>query len=379
MMNFRDSLLMQNFKNEQNEEESLFGKDISTNNNIINPVSNFESTNIYSRSMTEDNYCCSNINIKKEDDDDFSVLIFEDYSHSSTEKEVNQDCQKHITNKRASQDIKKMESNIKKVNVLSKIEGGKNNKNDKEKRKDNDQNKLTVLNNCFNELNDLISKYSFIEISKIIIKIMNDINEENKKKNKLYEKVKDVISKIGNKKSIVMICLSIWSRKLVLKTNKDKIDDIYSQQKKIEQNKKEEIPYLNRKNIAEKPDIQNSIKINDNLYFFDYSCNIILLKLLLKVTKLGSHYYKNNEEIFSYNTNNKNIPFTFLCSKYGIKCRAKCIIDNNCSIKLLNTHNHNEGIMKSGFYKRYPFLIGKKWEHIQIFKIKDKVFVIRLC
>ena len=51
-------------------------------------------------------------------------------------------------------------------------------------------NTISELNFCYKELDDIISKYPFFEIAQIILKINNDINDEDNNNKELYEKIK---------------------------------------------------------------------------------------------------------------------------------------------------------------------------------------------
>ena len=75
---------------------------------------------------------------------------------------------------------------------------------------------MSKLDDCYEKLDGLISKNGFTKIGYIILKLLNDINENDKDDDKLFNEIKNIISNISNKESIIMMCLSILSSKYLL-------------------------------------------------------------------------------------------------------------------------------------------------------------------
>ena len=104
--------------------------------------------------------------------------------------------------------------------------------------------------------------------------------------------------------------------------------------------------------------------------------------------RVGPHHYQSDKgEIFSYSSKMKNktnqlSQLTFYCNNSRTKCHARCVVvvnDEHFSVKLNGVHSHEKGLKKVKFYRLYQFLSKENWKHIQIFKDKDVVIVIRLC
>ncbi len=354
-MNCKKGLLIPFFK-DFDLRRILLGNDVSTNNKTIVPITDMQSTNL------DIDY---DITTDKDEDKDYSLKKVDDMPKREKVNITN-----NISKKNSSKNSKKKSQN-KKVNSSYKIQ---QNKNDEDKIKEKGQNKLSILNDCYKKLNGLLSTHSFIEISENILKIMNDIEEEDNNKNRLYEEVKNITSKIQSKENIIIILLNILSQKF-LKNN------TLEEMKEEEKDKTFEKNEPNTKINSEEQALQNEIERNSNLIFFDCSSNIFKFKQLLKTTRLGPYYYKDNEEIFSYSLQkikDKQKPPVFRCNKIKNKCKAKCIFNDNFDIKLVGIHNHSEGNLKNLFYIKYPFLNQKDWKQIQILKNKEKVYVVRL-
>ena len=79
-------------------------------------------------------------------------------------------------------------------------------------------NTMTEIEDCYKTLKELISNYSFNQISEIIIKIINDIDIEDNN-DEFYQKIKKITSKIHKKETIPMMCLNILSSKIPLFNN----------------------------------------------------------------------------------------------------------------------------------------------------------------
>ena len=90
----------------------------------------------------------------------------------------------------------------------------KEDKKEKGKEKEN-VNTFQELNDCYNRLNDLISNYSFSDITDAVIKLNNNIPAEESDPNEkqLFRDIKKITSVIYKKEDIIMMCLSILSSK----------------------------------------------------------------------------------------------------------------------------------------------------------------------
>ena len=106
------------------------------------------------------------------------------------------------------------------------------------------------------------------------------------------------------------------------------------------------------------------------------------IEFLEKKAKMRTHYYKNaDEEIFSYRYkgNSGKEPYLFYCCKENMKCGGKIRFYNYfSSIKFEGYHDHYDGIDKTRFFKKYPFLNKEIWKHVQIFEMKNKVIIVRV-
>ena len=194
------------------------------------------------------------------------------------------------------------------------------------------------------------------------------------------------------KESLLIMCFSILSAKCLLKNDcgeYGKTSEIKKEEKEGNPNKEtadfeeNNMPRLDRN---QKEDLlQNEIRINNKLRFYAHPS---IINSIINTANVGVHYYKSEEgEIFSYSQIKQArssicLPIKFSCNRTKSKCGAQCVIfnsNNKVSVKLIGSHNHTEGIKKSYFFSQYQFLFEKKWDHIQIFKNKGIVTVVRLC
>ena len=239
------------------------------------------------------------------------------------------------------------------------------------------------MDDCYEKLDDLISKNDFTKIAYIILKLLNDIDENDKDDDKLFNEIKKIISNISNKESIIMMCLSILSSKYLL-NNK-----LVKNSKKVEiQEKKDE--------ISEIVNLSNSNFEYNNFYEINEEIeekiegekrqNEVVITLINGMENFkdehysfGKHYYNNNNQIYCFfPTKNKfaNKLTLYCCRRYD-KCKATCVVDKKSqNAKITGTHNHNQGISNLSFYNQYPCLTNKEWEHIQIFKGENKVIIV---
>ena len=81
----------------------------------------------------------------------------------------------------------------------------------------NTNNANSELNYCYNELEKIVENYSFYEVSKLLLKVANEMIEDNEDNHELYQKLKNISSNIKNKGNLALICLSILSSKIQFK------------------------------------------------------------------------------------------------------------------------------------------------------------------
>ena len=287
-------------------------------------------------------------------------------------------------------------------------------------------NTMTEIEDCYKTLKELISNYSFNQISEIIIKIINGIDIEDNN-NEFYQKIKKITSKIHKKETIPMMCLNILSSKIPLFNNKlspseevieikedtndqnatmkeiekekeqkkeEEIEEVIEIDDEIEEKetnkKKKKINYINKspkkseqkkinprmskkkEQIIEK----NKKKDNNNIFINSF-------KGITQEYSFGNHYYKNKnrQEIFSYkgkNTKNKHTVRLYCC-KILKGCKAICIVNKKTNrAQLIGKHFHAGLSLQHTieFYEKYPTLIDEEWEHIQIIHIGNEEKII---
>ena len=346
--------------------------------NKMNKIDNNSSKNYYKREHKND----SSENEEEGEKDNFSIEIqsieeninniYEDssveYSFNSPKIHSNKLSNKHkkYSHKNNCIGENSNQSSLNKNNSTIKINQNKS-YNEIENIKKANSNTLSEINDCFSKLNDLISKYSLIEVIDIILKLINGIPEEMMENNELFKKINKITNKIKNKNTITIICLSILSSKYSLKENN--IQKIKNEQSEDNEKRKEsDNDELNSEGYDEfeekKIELINGFHLKKDLLVF------------------GTHYYNCRDKIYSFipRTKNKLVSkITAFCSKNNRKrCSAKVIvIANSEKVEILGHHNHDNGISKSFFYSKYPFLKDKKWTHVQIIKgkRKDKVII----
>lgn len=330
-MKVNNSPLIPLFKESNRSNSSVLKESFSFNQNFSHKNTNFTKANIkittyFSRERESGN----DTNEQKENNEiNFSKRIIDNDDEYISEKENSEKSEENKFKKSRNNQIKDRKKKIPDVNKKSKK--NKNKLNDKK-----ESSELSVLNDCYNKLTELISEYPFIEISKIILKLINDIAQEDNDNNILFKEIKKIISKMKNKGSITIMCLSILSSKINLNKDNDKdvLSQTFSQKKeenqKVKINKKYSIPKnkqnkLNWKNNIKKNVTNNEVNIKETMELIKASKEN--MELLIKKAKKYCFFYKNDEEeIFLYrckNTINKE-PFIYYCSKDKTKCRAIC-------------------------------------------------------
>ena len=236
----------------------------------------------------------------------------------------------------------------------------------KEKANNSNINSPFELEYCYKKLNKLISKYSFAKIAEILIKINNNIEEDDDEK-EIIKKIKKVISIIKNKQNIILMILRIFSIKneKYFKDESDKSkDDIGKEEevncmkksiniKKEENRIKEEaieddFTDINKGNKEEKSDKGKSI-------------NNIIFK---------EHYHNDGYNIYCYKPRKMTISSlkcTLYCTEtYRQKCNAKCTLFTNSNVTSFTGNHNHDGISIENFYKTYPFLKNTSWKDFQV-------------
>ena len=425
-----------------------FSSENSEENDSLFPNDFFSQIPIYSSSIANSKFpfckrghdTCNNKKENKSFDDypiDFEEIEIEDDEKIKKIKKKRKKI-KNTSMKKGCKTIQKIraKTQIRKRNKREVIVMEKNRKNNISRKqkinKDLSTNTITEINECYEKMKELISNYSFNQISELMIKIFNDIDVDRKdtNNNELYQKIKKITSKIHKKEIIPMMCLNILSSKNALNNNdklpsesevieikedskehndivvqieKEEEEEVKEQEKEelieiddeieeIEEQEHDEvkvkIDYINE--IAKSfeckkknPIIQSkgNKKIEKELLTFN---NDIFIKSFKEITQdysLGTHYYKNkkNQEIFSYRGRNakyKNISRLYCC-KTNKRCKAMCLINKQTNkVKLIGKHYHDGMKHITEFYETYPDLVDEEWEHIQIINVGNEVKVI---
>jgi len=203
--------------------------------------------------------------------------------------------------------------------------------------KENKNNADSEVNFCYNELEKIMENYSFFEVSKHILKVANDIPEDNDDNHDLYQKLKNISSNIKNKGNLALISLCVLSSKIQFKKGENKI----------------------KKQACSKEDkgATNMNKTAKGNYKQKYI--------------FKDHFYNINNKIYCYKNKSKNPSYktTLYCEKRNIKgCKALIVVNSDFNNVLMYGDHEHEGISKSTFYKRFPTFKDKNWNHIQIIK-----------
>ena len=213
-------------------------------------------------------------------------------------------------------------------------------------------NTYSELDYGYKELDKLMSKYTFYDAAKIILKIHNGIPEDNNENNELYQKLKNISSVIKNKNNLTLMCLGILSSKIQFKKDEDKNNEVIKQKIRKEENNKNK-----KERVKEDKQISNIFER--------------IRKHGKKKYIYRNHYYKLNNRIYCYK--NKSLEprhyATLFCEKRNSSgCNAKILVNGNPNdILILGCHKHG-GISKLDFYKRFASFKGKNWNHIQLIR-----------
>ena len=213
-------------------------------------------------------------------------------------------------------------------------------------------NTYSELDYGYKELDKLMSKYTFYDAAKIILKIHNGIPEDNNENNELYQKLKKIYYVIKNKNNLTLMCQDIISSKIQFKKDEDKNNEVIKQKIRKEENNKNK-----KERVKEDKHISNIFER--------------IRKHGKKKYIYRNHYYKLNNRIYCYK--NKSLEprhyATLFCEKrYSSGCNAKILVNYNPNDILIFGHHKHGGISKIEFYKRFTTFKGKKWNHIQLIR-----------
>ena len=292
--------------------------------------------------------------------------------------------------KKSQQIIGKKRKNIslsaaKKVKNYSNLE--KNNKC-KNKKENKNGNTYTELKNCYNELEKIMSKYSFLDIAKIILKINNGIIDKSNENHELYKKLEIISSVINKKDNITLMCLSILYSKTHSKNSK-KEEEERNKSKKNSSRKKEDKKEV-KKEDKEDDNENKEEKVKRKHTRERFNGNKIMNKDMTRLIKrikrkekepyiFREHFYHVNKKIYCYKPkSSKSTYYQILyCEKRDIiGCNAKILVNSNPNdILVLGEHGHR-GISLREFYKRFPMFKNKDWNHIQLVKEDDEEYII---
>ena len=253
-------------------------------------------------------------------------------------------------------------------------------------------NTLSEINIFYNELEKLISNFSFTEVVSIILKIINGIPKDYKDNNKLFNKINKITEKIENQNCLTLICLSILSSKISFNNtnnNDSKIENKEKRKNKEKTKKRKSSDKMKSSSISNgnKNYDRRNIKENGNNQVKEEKLEAQRLEFIKGFrcyeTKLefGKHYFNRGDEIFGFRPKTKKLVNTVTC--YCLRreienCEAKCKLKvNSNKVLFIGHHNHESGISTFYFYKKYYFLKDKEWTHIQIIRKngKKKIFL----
>ena len=346
-----------------------------------------DSSNKKSRTKTEISDLYLNQNEDEEifinfDDNIDEEALSEILDEIEENRQINEKKRKTRNNKKKSSSVFKRKRSLHPSQKNKKEKFRSNISYDKRLKEIKRANTISELNFCYKELDDIISKYPFFEIAQIILKINNDINDEDNNNKELYEKIKKITSIIKDKNNITLMCLSILSSKSLLNDHINQIEESFIEINDIEEIEKEK----NEEDIkiedgkkdndvtkakAERKGKNMEKEINENNFFkgFKFKKNKYLF---------GKHFYKYKENIYCYVP--KTIKPSRFVSVYCLHryqgCKAKIIVYRNSDyVSVIGTHKHRSR-SSTEFYKKYPFLKNVEWKHIQIIKEGGKELVV---
>ena len=209
-------------------------------------------------------------------------------------------------------------------------------------------NNLEKINNSYEQLKKLLSKYSFHNIINYIIQINNGVRKENVENKELYMALHAILQNFNHKEDLILLLLSIVNENVSTNIKKEKDKDLNIM--------KQPTPNFNSK---------NNEKENSNIDAFDLDINKIEYLIVLKNYKY---------EVHSYLTYNIDRPSDFIVPCENKDCKAVCFLTEN-NIYPKGKHIHL-GKSRKYYESRYPELAKKSsWKYVKIFKYNGEELV----
>ena len=384
---------MKRLKTSLNSNQNIENKNPENSSSLLNRFKNDDE-----KSLSLDESFSISVNTDEEssnssDDDSKSDALSSDLEELQHRKK--DEFLKDKENKKKSQQIiGKKRKNIsfsaaKKIKNYSNLEKNIKCKNKKENKNGNT---YTELKNCYNELEKIMSKYSFLDIAKIILKINNGIMDKSNENHELYKKLEIISSIINKKDNITLMCLSILYSKNHTKTFKKEEEKRSNNNKKnnrkIEDKKEDKKENKKEDKKEDKDDKEEKVKRRHTRERFNGNkiMNKDMTRLIKRIKRkekepyiFREHFYHLNKKIYCYKPkSSKSTYYQILyCEKRDINgCNAKVLVNSNPNdILVLGDHGHR-GISLREFYKRFPMFKNKDWNHIQLVKEDDEEYII---
>ena len=384
---------MKRLKTSLNSNQNIENKNPENSSSLLNRFKNDDE-----KSLSLDESFSISVNTDEEssnlsDDDSKSDALSSDLEELQHRKK--DEFLKDKENKKKSQQIiGKKRKNIsfsaaKKIKNYSNLDKNIKCKNKKENKNGNT---YTELKNCYNELEKIMSKYSFLDIAKIILKINNGIMDKSNENHELYKKLEIISSIINKKDNITLMCLSILYSKNHSKNAKKEEEERSKGNKKnnrkIEDKKEDKKENKKEDKKEDKDDKEEKVKRRHTRERFNGNkiMNKDMTRLIKRIKRkekepyiFREHFYHVNKKIYCYKPkSSKSTYYQILyCEKRDINgCNAKVLVNSNPNdILVLGEHGHR-GISLREFYKRFPMFKNKDWNHIQLVKEDDEEYII---
>ena len=384
---------MKRLKTSLNSNQNIENKNPENSSSLLNRFKNDDE-----KSLSLDESFSISVNTDEEssnlsDDDSKSDALSSDLEELQHRKK--DEFLKDKENKKKSQQIiGKKRKNIsfsaaKKIKNYSNLDKNIKCKNKKENKNGNT---YTELKNCYHELEKIMSKYSFLDIAKIILKINNGIMDKSNENHELYKKLEIISSMINKKDNITLMCLSILYSKNHSKNAKKEEEERNKGNKKnnrkIEDKKEDKKENKKEDKKEDKDDKEEKVKRRHTRERFNGNkiMNKDMTRLIKRIKRkekepyiFREHFYHVNKKIYCYKPkSSKSTYYQILyCEKRDINgCNAKVLVNSNPNdILVLGDHGHR-GISLREFYKRFPMFKNKDWNHIQLVKEDDEEYII---
>ena len=384
---------MKRLKTSLNSNQNIENKNPENSSSLLNRFKNDDE-----KSLSLDESFSISVNTDEEssnssDDDSKSDALSSDLEELQHRKK--DEFLKDKENKKKSQQIiGKKRKNIsfsaaKKIKNYSNLDKNIKCKNKKENKNGNT---YTELKNCYHELEKIMSKYSFLDIAKIILKINNGIMDKSNENHELYKKLEIISSIINKKDNITLMCLSILYSKNHSKNAKKEEEERSKGNKKnnrkIEDKKEDKKENKKEDKKEDKDGKEEKIKRKHTRERFNGNkiMNKDMTRLIKRIKRkekepyiFREHFYHVNKKIYCYKPkSSKSTYYQILyCEKRDINgCNAKVLVNSNPNdILVLGEHGHR-GISLREFYKRFPMFKNKDWNHIQLVKEDDEEYII---